>query len=305
MVNATALVGKPGSSESSYRIQNSESLSVLRNAPIVRKVRLFQAYPGLGGVTLMRFRDCFASIAAALLTALLLVEAMLAGALGSESLRNPKTMIVGLLFTVGVCMWPRIHPLIYSAMLVPSFPAVYFVLAGHSRSGNLFGLVLIMFFGYGAVIGMLAAVCGYFVRRLHFAPWISVVPMGAAFVVVVVTAMVTNVNAREASSAVVDRLQEIRRAEEAYAAARPDHAYTCNGPDLGLKGIEWRANTGLTEQSQGRVKGYWIYLRCESSGHPRWFNIGATSIGASGGPRFTLDSAGNWNRDSNLNPPVR
>jgi hypothetical protein len=154
---------------------------------------------------------------------------------------------------------------------------------------------------------MLAAVCGYFVRRLHFAPWISVVPMGAAFVVVLVTAIVTAIDARQASSAIVDRLQEIRRAEEAYAAARPDHAYTCNGPDLGLKGIEWRADTslGLTEQRQGRVKGYWIYLRCQLSGHPRWFNIGAIPIGASGGPRLTLDSDGNWNRDSNLNPPVR
>jgi hypothetical protein len=251
----------------------------------------------------MRLRDCLASIAAALLTAVLLVEAMLAGVLGSEPLLNPQAIIVGFLFTMGVCLWPPIHPLIYGAILVPSFPAAYFVLAGDSRSGNLFGLALMVFFGYGAVIGVLAAVCGYFVRRLHFAPWIFVVPMGAAFVVVLVTA----INARQASSAIVDRLQEIRRAEEAYAATRPDHAYTCNGPDLVLRGIEWRADTslGLIEQSQGRVKGYWISLRCQPSVHPRWFNIAAISIGANGGPRLTLDSDGNWNRDSNINPPVR
>ena len=73
-------------------------------------------------------------------------------------------------------------------------------------------------------MGRLAAVCGYFVRRLNFVPWISVLSMGVAFVVVLVTATVTAIDARQASSASVDRLQEIRRAEEAYVAARPDHA---------------------------------------------------------------------------------
>ena len=56
------------------------------------------------------------------------------------------------------------------------------------------------------------------------------------------------------SFTILDRIDEIRRAELIYGAERPDHAFTCNGPDIsGLKNIQWRANAQLGLRERIRI----------------------------------------------------
>ena len=60
---------------------------------------------------------------------------------------------------------------------------------------------------------------------------------------------------------ILDAIEKIRCAELAYAAARPDRAFTCNGPDLaGLQTADWRtdpqmAEVGVRDRSQTHIVG--------------------------------------------------
>ena len=94
---------------------------------------------------------------------------------------------------------------------------------------------------------------------------------------------------------IADRLQEIRSAELAYAARDSVHGFTCNGSDLSTRGIAWRASAslGTAEKNEAPIDGYWIYLNCQASAHPRSFVIRAISTEGTG-EQLSLDQEGHF-----------
>lgn len=238
-------------------------------------------------------RNYFLSIVAGFLTpfpllALLHLLQVFVMSSASPPLGGKTKLVAAFLFALGVALWRPLHPLLYGVALAPSFAVWFFILSGSARSGNLFGLGFIVLFLSGTIIGGSAGLCGWLARRWSFPSWISAAPIPAACLLVVFGQQYETHKANQATSEIVTFLQQIRVAEETYAAARPDHAYTCNGPDLpSVTGIEWRTdyNFGGIDRNQGDRDGFWITLRCE----PHTFRATAAALWP-GGPRFTLDS---------------
>jgi hypothetical protein len=166
------------------------------------------------------------------------------------------------------------------------------VLSAASPFGNLFGLVLFILLLCGAVVGLTSALCGWFVRRWSLPAWAPAALIVAACVVIVLGQANQARNADNETTAIIGFLQQIAAAEGAYAAARPDHAYTCNGPDLASSSdIAWRTdyNLGGMDRNQAEHGQYWLTLRCQPAAHSSWFTATAAALWQ-GGPRFTFDS---------------
>jgi len=238
-------------------------------------------------------RSYFLSILAGLLTPFPLLTVLHLLQVFVMSSASPplgwKTQLASaFLFALGVALWRPIHPLLYGVALAPSFAVWFFILSGSARSENLFGLGFIVLFLSGAIIGGSAGLCGWLARRWSFPSWISAAPISAACLLVIFGQQYQAQKANQATSEIMAFLQQIRAAEQTYAAARPDHAYTCNGPDLpSVTGIEWRTdyNFGGIDRNQGEHNRFWVTLRCE----PRAFRATAAALWPRG-PRFTLDS---------------
>jgi hypothetical protein len=244
----------------------------------------------------MASRRYLLSIAAGLLTPfpLLVLLGLLRYAAGSASppLGWHTELAAAFLFAFGVALWQPIHPWLYGVALVPSIPLAFVVLSAASPKGNLFGLVLFFFLLSGAVVGLTAALCGWFARRWRLPAWSPSAPIFAAFLLLVIVQANQRSNADNETTAISGFLQQIGAAEGVYAAARADHAYTCNGPDLtSLSGIAWRTdyNLGGVDRNQAEHGIYWITLHCQPAAHSSWFTATAAALWL-GGPRFTFDS---------------
>jgi hypothetical protein len=236
------------------------------------------------------------SIAAGLLTPfpLLVLLELLRHAAGSASppLGWHTALAAAFLFAFGVALWQPIHPWLYGVALVPSIPLAFLVVSAASPSGNLFPLVLFFLLLSGTIVGLTAALCGWFARRWRLPAWTPSAPIFAAFILVVLGQANQGSNADNETTAIIGFLQQIGAAEGAYAAARPDHAYTCNGPDLAsLSDIAWRTdyNLGGVDRNQAEHGHYWITLHCQPAAHSSWFTATAAALWQ-GGPRFTFDS---------------
>jgi hypothetical protein len=235
------------------------------------------------------------SIAAGLLTPfpLLVLIELLRRAPGSSSPapRWRTELAAAFLFALGVALWRPIHPWLYGSVLVASFPLAAVLLSANSPFGNLFPLLFLLLLS-GAVVGVLAALCGWFARRWSLPAGTPAAPIAAAFLLVILGQANQVSNADDEALAIVGFLQQIGTAEKAYVADHPDHGYTCNGPDLrSLSDIAWRTdyNLGGPDRNQAKHGDYWITLYCQPAAHSSWFT--ATAAAAwKGGPRFTFDS---------------
>jgi hypothetical protein len=198
----------------------------------------------------------------------------------------------GFLFALGVALWRPIHPWLYGAALVPGFPLAYLLVAAAWPFGNLFPLVLFLVFLGSAIVGMSAALCGWFARRWNLPAWTPAAPIFAACFLLVVSQAGREIGVDNETPEIFAFLQKVGAAERAYAAARPDHAYTCDGPDLAtLPGVEWRVNHAMGGGDRNEVPhgDYWITLRCEPAGHTSWFVATARALWQ-GGPQYEFDS---------------
>ena len=221
-----------------------------------------------------------ANVGAALVTLLYLVllnaGVFSFGFLSSSSKAVLATAIATtLLFVLGVCLVGSVSPVIYGASIVAVFVAIAFVLAARYSSGNLTGLVVIAIGIFGLLLGTFAATGGFLLRRLGPPAWAAPAMIGLAVgVSVIATAWIWSQRAQQAS-AIVARVDEIRKAELSYASWRD--AFTCNGPDLpGLRPMEWGsdAQLGLREKNRAHVEGHWVYLQCNpASSRPKSMTI--------------------------------
>jgi hypothetical protein len=244
----------------------------------------------------MASRRYLLSIAAGLLTPypLLLLLQLLRHAAGSAVLPlgwNAQ-LAAGFLFAFGVALWQPILPWLYGIVLVPSIPLAFLVLSGGSPSGNLFPLVMFFLLFSGTIVGLPAALCGWFARRWRLPAWTPAAPIFAACLLIVVGQANQESKAANETPEIIGLLQQIGAAEGAYAAARPDHAYTCNGPDLpSLSDLAWRTdyNLGGADRNEAEHGDYWITLRCQPAAHSSWFTATAAALWP-GGPRFAFDS---------------
>jgi hypothetical protein len=241
----------------------------------------------------MAVRKHLASITAGFLTPipllfLLKVLQSVAAASSSPALGWKPTITASFLFALGIALFRPVDPVLYGASLAPSFAVWSYIFAGAARSGNLICLTLIISFVLGVSLGLAAGLLGWFIRRLSVPSWSPAAPMLAAFLVIVVFSLRDSAEGSDETTKIVAFLQQIRDAEQSYAAGSPDHAYTCNGPDLpSIRGIEWRTdyNLGGTNRNQGEHDRFWIVLRCS----PGEVRATASALWPSG-PSFTFDS---------------
>jgi hypothetical protein len=201
-------------------------------------------------------------------------------------------MLGTFLIALGACLTQAIQPMIFGLLLGPGFAIDLWVMAGQRRSGNLMGLGLMLIFGFGLAIGVVAGIAGWAVRRRPVRAWIPVACVVAGILVILAGAIQDRLMAASDTERIGGFLREIGRAEEAYAAARPDHVYTCDGPALaGPPGIEWRTdyNLGGPLRNQGEHDRFWITLTCQPSARPQWFIARALAMWPNG-PSVTWDS---------------
>jgi hypothetical protein len=147
--------------------------------------------------------------------------------------------------------------------------------------------VIVLLFS-GVCIGLPAGFISRFVRRWSLPRWIPGAPILAALILVAALRTHDAAATSDETSKIPGFLLRIRDAEHSYAAGRPDHAYTCNGPDLApITGIKWQTEYQLsgTDRNQGQHGRFWILLRCSAEG----FQATASALWE-GGPRFTFDS---------------
>jgi hypothetical protein len=253
----------------------------------------------------MASRRVVLSIAAGLLTPfpLLVLLELLSRAAGAASpaLDWHFTLASAFLFALGAALWQPIHPWLYGAALVPGFPVAFLLFSATGPFGNLFPLVLFWIFLCSALVGMSAALCGWFVRRWNLPAWTPVAPIFAACFLMVVGQAGREIGIDNQTPALFAFLRQIGAAEKAYAATRPDSAYTCNGPDLtALPGVGWRVNSAMGAGDRNEVQhgDYWITLRCEPAAHSHWFVATAMALWQ-GGPRYEFDS-----RIGDVKPPL-
>jgi hypothetical protein len=196
------------------------------------------------------------------------------------------------LAALALVLWPPIRPAVFGAAFAVACPLWYTLLAGTARSGNLFGLALIVVAAAGAMVAVAAAGIGMALRRFHLPAWAPAVPLIAAVVVLVAAKATESSRADAQFSALVRFFDRLDAAERSYAAGPPARGFTCNGPDLpSITGIDWRTdyNLGGFDRNQGPYEGYWIVLRCEPAARPSFYSV--TAMPTSGvGPMVTWDS---------------
>lgn len=185
-----------------------------------------------------------------------------------------------ILLVLGVSAWHAIHPGVYGATVAAALSAAGIVVVSLYRAGNLAGLFVFLFASAGAVLGGIAAFGGRLLRSLTPPHWLAPSAVTSAIVVMVGTAAYGAWVRSQQDVTIIDRIQEIRRAELAYAERQPDHAFTCDGSRLpGPSGIQWRPSSqpGTAEKSEARMEGHEIYLRCDPSAQPQWVDIQVVS----------------------------
>jgi hypothetical protein len=234
------------------------------------------------------------TVAAGLLTPLLFLAllALLQSASLGHSDPPPGRIVLlasAFLFATGFAIAPPIHPLLYGALLVPGFAVCFALFPG--SGGNLMGLVATILLFAGLIVGAAAGLCGWFAQRRRLPDWAPAAPVIAGCLLLIGGQIHGSLQADNETSAIVGVLKHIGQAEQAYAGTRPNHDYTCNGPDLpNVTGIEWRTdfNFGGPDRNQGKFGDYWIVLRCQHWAHSPTMSVDAFASWP-GGPRFTLD----------------
>ncbi len=228
------------------------------------------------------------SIIAGLMTAVAL--ALVWSSIGSTLVENDLYRFgpvgASILLVLGVSAWHAIHPEVYGATVAIALVAVGTFLVSIWGGGNLAGLVVFLFSAAGAVLGGVAAFGGRLLRARTLPQWLAPSAVTAAILLMVGIAAFGAWVRSQQDVSIIDRIQDIRQAELAYAAHRPDHAFTCDGSRLpGLSGLDWRSSSQLatTEKNEARIEGHQVYLRCEPSAKPQYVDIQVVS-------RFGLNS---------------
>lgn len=216
---------------------------------------------------------------------LVVFNAVSAGAsvIGPVSWRSGLTAVF--LMALGLVLWPPIQPALFAMGFAGACPLWFTLLAGTARSSNLFGLGVIIVAVAGLMVAIAAAGIGTALRRWRMPPWIPVVPLIAAVVLLIATGAIQSGESDVQLSEFSRFVERLDAADQSYAAGPPSRGFTCNGPDLpSITDIDWRAdyNLGGTEKNQGSYAGYWVILRCEPVWRPSFYTVTAMPSSGSG-----------------------
>lgn len=236
------------------------------------------------------------SVLAAMLTfGAAVVLTGLLGNLRFNSLLDGGLWLASLIvFALGVSTMRFAIPFVYALALGWMIPATVFTLVT-LHPGNLAGLAFWASVLPGVVVAAAVGIVGSLLRQLTLPDWVPYAFVGCGVIAFAALAAGSRYATAKHAAEIVDRLQEIRSAELAYAAHDPARGFTCNGPDLSTPGIAWRASTtlGTRDKNEAPVDGYWIYLNCETSAHPRSFVIRAFSTEGTR-EQLSLDQEGHF-----------
>src|ERR1019366_5434165 len=163
----------------------------------------------------MQYRRALLSIVAGVLTGLAVFASL--GLLSTDRFVRIVFLGTGVLLAVGIGAWQPIHPLLYGSTLALTLFAVPLALISGGSGGNLGGLVFIVSATFGLVLGGAAAAVGSLLHRLKLARWTAPGAVATAVIILVVAIVWSRENQHEYSSKLLERIQEIRRAELAYS----------------------------------------------------------------------------------------
>jgi hypothetical protein len=236
------------------------------------------------------------SILAAILTfgAVVLLQGLF-GNLRFNSLVGTGLWLTSMImFALGVAVMRFLVPSVYAVALGCMIPATVFMLVT-LHPGNLAGLAFWASVLLGLAVALAVGIIGSMLHKSTFPDWMPYAFMGSGVIAFAGVAAASRYVTVKHAAEITDRLQEIRSAELAYAARDPAHGFTCNGSDLSTRGIAWRASAslGTLDKNEAPVDGYWIYLNCEASAHPRSFIIRAFSTEGTG-EQLSLDWEGRF-----------
>jgi hypothetical protein len=235
----------------------------------------------------VRYRTPLISLAAGLFTPLPLLVLFDASSAGAPPAGWQATLVTAFLAALGVALWRPVSPVYFGSALIAAAPVWCAVLAGNARSSNLFGLALMFVAVAGVIVGVSVGFAATLIRHWPVPSWAPVPPLAAAALLIPLARLSGQADASSAARL----LLEIARAESEYAAAHPDRGYSCEGPELPLQRLDWRAagSLGTTERNEAQYGRFLIQLRCEASARPSYFTASAIAAWA-GGPRYTFDS---------------
>jgi hypothetical protein len=172
-----------------------------------------------------------------------------------------------------------VQPTLFGISLAGAFLIAAAAIVAASLSSNLAGLVVLSMAAVAlgaAVFALMVASAAKALRRREVPGWFCYAAIAAGLVILLgANASQVRTKSKQAFQ-ILDRVEEIRRAELAYAERHPGHAFTCNGPDLpGLAQLPWGAEEqlGRTERNRLQIDGRWIYLRCPPSAHPQAMSV--------------------------------
>ncbi len=195
--------------------------------------------------------------------------------------------------SIGVSLWRPIRPVLYGTTLAAAMILSPIVVTAITGATNLSGLLVFFTAAWGLVTGGSAALFGSWIRTRRFPQSAATGIVIAGATVLIISLGLPRYRQIDERTQLLFAIQDIRRAELAYAAARADHAFTCNGPDLkGFETGDWRkdpqmAEVGVEDLSQIHKAGSLIYLRCDPSSRRRWVDIavmGDVGVSAHLGP---------------------
>jgi hypothetical protein len=217
-----------------------------------------------------------------LLAVLKLLDVIL---LAGSSRLSPNLLIAAAAcLSVGFCLWPPIRPGAYCMTLVLCWPVV-FSLYQHlfnrvEASNSLFVLVQIIVFVLAVAVAIASFVLAKVVRRFNYPDWVPMAVMIASLLMVLGGLVPSQLQAYERTAEVRRQMNEIRRAEKAYAAQ--SGSFTCNPDLLHVNGVTWDKYSGIWADRKlwvsGQAGGYRISMFCKEPQGSQSVEIGASFL---------------------------
>jgi len=158
------------------------------------------------------------------------------------------------------------------------------------------GIVLVFLFCLPATL--LGGFASYLLGRTGLPRPFYVAPLALSLAIPALFPYIEKVQQDRLQTVTIPKiLNDIYRAEMAYAAGRPDGAFACDGKQLpGVENLGWRHVTGETLNNGLTVRYYYVTLKCLNDARPRSFRVTTHAWDKTfrdrGVPNFFIDPSG-------------
>ncbi len=212
----------------------------------------------------------------------------------------PASLSVAIFFLIGLTFGlARSQAIRIAGLLVGSGPLILAAMkifrdiSRDPSSHNLFPFELASAFALSLAPAFGGITSGYLAQKLfRVRPVMMLVPGSAAAALIVLSPVITRSIEQHDQRRAIQILRRLWQAEQTYAAASPNHRFTCEGPKLpGFEHQQWFAWTqlGLTTKDHMNDAGFFFQLRCGALSRGDDLLITARS---SGGQENCIDRAG-------------